>query len=359
MQIAVRKRVYAYGAVLGGSILLMLFFLYVVLPGVMNYFAWRLPENFEFISDELVKKGETERAVKILQAASEKRPWDFRPRHKLGMILLKSGQKQRGIDHLEQAARLAFSSTAYPDMLSPYHRKRLANLYFNLASAENAARQDKPEMFYFTYAALLDQDYARKSEAVFRSLLERKELSLSQVRALLRFYSLTGREKGFQISLERSLEALEAADGKDKWSPRPPKGLVPLTRPSDVKESQNLTSQGDIGIFFKEGYAKYELTWKRGMDTKLWILAWGTPAFGIYPILELRVDGKRSGFLYVGEEKPLFYPVMVSIPAGRHTITVSYPNDGGLPGFDKNGEVKKLVEDRNLFFGGLFVQVRK
>lgn len=324
MEQAFKKSAKIFGLVVVCSILGLCFFLYIILPALMSAFAWGIAENYEFISDELAEHGKFAKAEKILRAAAKKRPWDFRPHQKLGMLYLsQEGKKKQAVESLENAASLAWSSTSYPDMLSPLHRERLASLYDTLARELDAARLKKPEAFYFAYADILSPSHDPKTKATWDQ------------------------------------PAQDAPPLKDDFTLGEIKDHECVAGVPQIKDSRGLKIRNDAGVFFQTGFVEYELTRAGAKDKTLYILARGTSAFGIYPIIDLKIDGERASFIYVDSPRWRFYPVGAPKHSARQRWTLSYFNDGALPILDKDGKRIGLSEDRNLMVGGIFRSIEK
>jgi hypothetical protein len=66
------------------------------------------------------------------------------------------------------------------------------------------------------------------------------------------------------------------------------------------------------------------------------VVAHGDPAGGIWPTMEVRVDGTLVKTASVADDVWLPYSTSVSLGAGTHTIQVSYTNDGSVDGNDRN-----------------------
>ncbi len=359
MQTSTKKVVLKYCAALAVAIALLLIELYVVLPVVSYYFAWRLPENYEFIADALVERGKIARAEKIVRTATKRRPWDFRPQQNLGELLLKDNKRSIAIAHLTIAAELAFKAAVYPDMLSPYHRKRLGSLYFTLAKELNAAQSARPEVFYFTYAAILNPTLKKKCNAVIRSMVKQGNLSIAKRYVVFRHFSILGGEKLVPEFTTPTLSPILATQSDGQLTTGALEGFLPFINRNLIIENQNATPRNGIYIFFRTGEIKYQLTQGQATDTTLWILARGTPAFGIYPIVDLWLDGHRIAFIYADSTQWRFYPIQITVPQGGHTFSLKYLNDGGFPAFGEDGKIVRLIEDRNLFYAGIYVRISR
>lgn len=67
------------------------------------------------------------------------------------------------------------------------------------------------------------------------------------------------------------------------------------------------------------------------------VVALGDPAAGVWPTMEVRVDGTLVNTYTVGDDVWLAYSTSLSLAAGTHTIQVTYTNDGqAADGNDRN-----------------------
>lgn len=66
------------------------------------------------------------------------------------------------------------------------------------------------------------------------------------------------------------------------------------------------------------------------------VVASGDPAGGVWPIMEIRVDGTLVKTVAISDDTWIGYSASVSLAAGTHTIQVSYTNDGSVDGNDRN-----------------------
>lgn len=66
------------------------------------------------------------------------------------------------------------------------------------------------------------------------------------------------------------------------------------------------------------------------------VVAHGDPAGGVWPVMEIRVDGTLVKTVTVGTDVWQPYSVSLSLAAGTHTVQVSYTNDGSVDGNDRN-----------------------
>ncbi len=104
-------------------------------------------------------------------------------------------------------------------------------------------------------------------------------------------------------------------------------------------------------------YADGEITfaWPERIEVgeQCWLAARGVPTLGVWPAIEVEVNGQESHWLYVRNQDWIGLPVPV--PGGAlDTLTVRFLNDGGFSLLTPEGEPISTVEDRNVWVLGLW-----
>ncbi len=97
-------------------------------------------------------------------------------------------------------------------------------------------------------------------------------------------------------------------------------------------------------MFATNGAAAGFITIPRTGLYRLRLAAWGSPAEGTWPAVQVRVDGKPVALVHVTARKPEEVPFLAGLPRGKHRIELLFIND-----LFRNGE------DRNLFIDALLV----
>ena len=113
---------------------------------------------------------------------------------------------------------------------------------------------------------------------------------------------------------------------------------------SDMQLSGQLVQRqadGSIGMF-TIGAASCEVDFGQGGSYILGARLGGTPAQGGWPICKVAVDDQTVGYLGTTHGEFDDYALLADVPAGRHQVSLSFDNDGGGPG-----------EDRNMFMSAL------
>lgn len=300
------------------SVVLLVLFLSMILPLLMARFAWNIPENFEFIASRHMKDGNFRKAENILIKAAERRPWDFRPLKIMGDVMLEKENRPEALRYYLNASKVAFNSTSYANMLSPPHRENLANLYFTTAQMATQEDKDAPEKFYYFYSGLLDETYEKKIESIFGST---------------------------ELFLKKPLESLKDSEIRGKES-----------LPSTGNESDGIRKTETGWLLLRVGEINYELTAKQSEHRCFYVSVRGTGAYGINPIIEVIVNGDTKEFLYTGREGWNNFEICSDLNEGDNTIALLFLNDGAFPELDTQGNVKRLLEDRNVEIAGIYLK---
>lgn len=100
----------------------------------------------------------------------------------------------------------------------------------------------------------------------------------------------------------------------------------------------------------------FEWQWSGGRDggDRLWLIARGTPALGLWPVLEVTVNGEASRLVYVRSREW----IACAVPAPReplHSLRVEFLNDGGFPRLGPAG-AGEILEDRNAAILGVWTE---
>ncbi len=97
------------------------------------------------------------------------------------------------------------------------------------------------------------------------------------------------------------------------------------------------------------------MSWERSPITgeEFWLLARGTPALGVWPVLEVEVNGGSPQHLYVRSDQLM--AVTLDVPGGElRSVVVRFVNDGGFPRLTADGEMAEVIEDRNVWVQGVW-----
>jgi hypothetical protein len=69
----------------------------------------------------------------------------------------------------------------------------------------------------------------------------------------------------------------------------------------------------------------------------------GTPAQGVYPLVELRIDGAARGRTNVNTSSLATFTLRANVPAGARTVALAFINDLYAPPDDRNLGLDRLV----------------
>lgn len=106
----------------------------------------------------------------------------------------------------------------------------------------------------------------------------------------------------------------------------------------------HVSPESDLVTFATSGSGS---TWIDVSEAGLYslsVLAGGTPAAGVYPLVSVGVDDREVAAVSLSEEKITSYPVLAHLPAGRHKVSVAFVNDAVVG-----------TEDRNLILDAILI----
>jgi hypothetical protein len=123
-------------------------------------------------------------------------------------------------------------------------------------------------------------------------------------------------------------------------------------RPSWAIECETMTPQPDMGWFHADGSAahfgcngwiKTPIEVAAAGRYTMEVVAGGTAAQGVYPHVEVRIDGKKAVKVQLTSGGLRPYPVAIELPAGKHELSLAFTNDLNVGGEDRNLTLDKVV----------------
>ena len=106
---------------------------------------------------------------------------------------------------------------------------------------------------------------------------------------------------------------------------------------------QHFGLRGDHVVIATNGYVEQEIEVATAGRYRIEIIAGGSPAAEVYPIVEVRVANEALGQaqLTVGTMRP--YALEVDLPAGVHALRLVFINDSNVGGEDRNLFIDKVI----------------
>ena len=108
-------------------------------------------------------------------------------------------------------------------------------------------------------------------------------------------------------------------------------------------EGQIVRAQGNEVTFWTNGSAHWTIQIAKPGLYEFGLIARGTPALGIYPIVQVTLDNQPLGMLYVGKRESGYYGIKFQTTVGAHQIAILYNNDLSAPPEDRNLYVDRYV----------------
>jgi hypothetical protein len=107
----------------------------------------------------------------------------------------------------------------------------------------------------------------------------------------------------------------------------------------------HFSNQSGFAALACNGYVKTPIQVAAAGRYTMELVASGTPALGVYPLVEIAVDGTKLGQVQLTSGAWRSYFLDLSLPAGAHELRLSFVND-----FNANGEDRNLMLDKVTFF---------
>ncbi len=95
------------------------------------------------------------------------------------------------------------------------------------------------------------------------------------------------------------------------------------------------------------GRLETSISFAESGDYSFCVTGYGTPALGVYPMLELWIDSTKCDSLSVDSEHPGEFVLSANVAKGTHTVALAFVNDHTAPPEDRN-----LVLDRTTVSSG-------
>ncbi|MBM4032238.1 MAG: hypothetical protein FJ291_10675, partial [Planctomycetes bacterium] len=123
-------------------------------------------------------------------------------------------------------------------------------------------------------------------------------------------------------------------------------------RPSWAIECETMSPQPDMPWFSRQGstanfgcngWIKTPIEVAAAGRYTMELMAGGTPCQGVYPHVEIRIDGKKAGEVQLTSGGLRPYPIAIELPAGKHELALAFTNDLNVGGEDRNLTLDKVV----------------
>jgi hypothetical protein len=123
-------------------------------------------------------------------------------------------------------------------------------------------------------------------------------------------------------------------------------------RPSVSIECETMAPQPGMGWFRADataaclacsGYIGTKVQVAAAGRYTMEVMASGTPAQGVYPHVEVGLDGQKIGEVQLTGGGWRAYPLSVELPAGEHELRLTFTNDLNVGGEDRNLMLDKVV----------------
>jgi len=111
----------------------------------------------------------------------------------------------------------------------------------------------------------------------------------------------------------------------------------------DCSLTGQVSAQGDELGFWSNGKVEWEIDFPETGNYDFGLVARGTHCKGVYPLVEVYLDGERAGILYVGSEARKTYSCSFQAKKGKHKLAIAFINDAYAPPEDRNLWVESFL----------------
>jgi hypothetical protein len=98
----------------------------------------------------------------------------------------------------------------------------------------------------------------------------------------------------------------------------------------------NDASGGFKWNLWSNGYCQGTFTTNAGGPQQVRVRALGDPAAGVWPLMEVRINGVLVGTFSVSDDVWKTYTSNVDVGVGSHVVRISFTNDEVVNGDDRN-----------------------
>jgi len=102
------------------------------------------------------------------------------------------------------------------------------------------------------------------------------------------------------------------------------------------------TNNGVVWLY-SSGRLQTQVRFTDAGNYRFEITGQGTPALGVYPVVELRIDGIARGTVEIATGSPTSFSLSTNITAGTHTVALAFINDLYAPPDDRNLGLDRLI----------------
>ncbi|MCB9868162.1 MAG: hypothetical protein H6816_16170 [Phycisphaerales bacterium] len=345
-----------WAAVAGaGTLAITLALLLVGIPA--RWAAGTAPENAVALA-ELNPSGPTDEIIALFVEASDKAVRDPDKHYEAAIALQAAGQPGVAAEHLQLAVSgYYWPHTSYPTLFSNRHRARIADANWRLGQSLLAGNESARGITSLLYARAIAPGVPREAThpdlesnpvAAFRArnISQRKRDGV-ETDALERL------DQAFSLQANGDCTAALALAESQGWQRLP--GV-------EVAPGQEARSNDPDNFFL---YGRNEsITLRVHCEApvnagELVVLAAGTRAAGIGPIVAVSTSHDQNDLLYIDTLDFRPHPLALALPVGTTDITFTFLNDASETAFltePERASADRRLIDRNVQFANLWIQ---
>lgn len=365
----------------------------LLIPRINLFISLRTVSNADYIIEYYLEKN-PEKAAAFAAKAAEKFPHNAIYLYRAGSLNYDYGDKNKAGEFLKKARRIFFRlHSRYASLLSDPLSETMAKAFVKSGEMELHHNSLHDTLIYLQYAhdvrSLFDEDI---SDLILNVIAE-KNLSNEQKIDIATFYSDIGKTNAAEDLLKDIPEEMKnfylakariaAAKGNKKKSHRyirkeikqfpdnlaaflldenttetiQTRGFRPFITQDKPKRLEHVTTHKNNFYFYRsDGILDFEIDFQEdGANNSYYIQARGTPAGGIWPVMEITVNDEEPVRFYVNNNDWRAFPLKTALKKGPNTISIRFLNRGVYGAqYTSEGKKKKFREHRSLVFRNIW-----
>lgn len=363
-----------------------------LLPDINLFIARKTLKNVDYII-EYYRKKNPEKAALFAERATEKYPDNPFYLFEAGDLYLASGDRQKAGKFLKKALNIFWRDhSRYASLLSDPYRETMSRAFMESAGMKLENDSLNEALIYLRYAHDVTPDYKDRILDFTKDNIAIRELSPLDKMQIADFYIKLNKSdlasdilgntdktiRNYHLEKARMADRLNEENKaveffKKELSLFPDNlnaflfskqmndkvttatieslGFGSLMTKENLLHAENVTEHGGNYYFYCiTGKVDYEINLTADSSKNLvYIEASGTPAAGIWPVMQVSVNDQKAFLFYVDTVHPMAFEITEALKTGKNLISVRFLNRGvyGAEYIDE-GKKKKFREHRSL-----------
>ena len=367
------------------------------LPRINRYIALHSTWNSEHIIEYLEKK-EPRRAALFSLEAAKKFPGEPYFQYLAGALNYDYGDKKKGRALLDKSLSMFYQDySRLPGLLSDHVRETMAKGFIKFGEIRFKESGLGKSLLYFSYAHDSCPEKEKEILETMKTFIGKNDISDDEKVRLAYFYynigefskaisilnslekparnlhllrakidAILGRSKSVDHFIQEELELFpdnlaaiifQKKEGKvslDEYIKS--KDFTPLYRKENLKRTEHVTPyNGDFYFYRSDAILDFKLTTYDELTTTCYIVARGTPAGNIWPVMQITLNEKNTFLFYVNNKTWSAYPMELTLKKGVNEFSVRFLNRGVYGAkYDPENDKTRYEQVRSLGFSNIW-----